>query len=395
MNIENQYLELLEEILEKGVKKDDRTGTGTISIFGKQLRHKMSEGFPLLTTKKMQWNKIMTELFWFIQGRTDLKWLLELNNHIWVGDAYKAYLEKIKTLDITENNIRNKGIIKVNKINGNIEEFDIIPYSKSQFIDKIKEDSLFSKEFGNLGPIYGKQWRNWDITGAKEHTTNDSKYDKSQKIDQLNNCINMLINNPDSRRILVSAWRPDQLDDMVLPPCHYGFQFYTRELSLIEKREISAKRSLDKIDDSGIEALCEKGIIPKRAISLMWNQRSVDVALGLPFNIASYGLLLEIFAKTLNMVPDELICNLGDTHIYQNHIEGIKEQLTRKPYDLPKLNINTEWWPTKTESVNGEIDPIKLLESFSSDDFCKCLIEEDIQLSEYKHHSPIKFPLSN
>jgi thymidylate synthase len=200
--------------------------------------------------------------------------------------------------------------------------------------------------------------------------------------------------------MLVSAWNVGELDQMVLPPCHYGFQVYTRELSLEERLQVwnikfgftneEQKNQFDPnvhLDTHGV---------PTRAISLMWNQRSVDTFLGLPFNIASYGLLLEILAKEVNMVPDELIGNLGDTHLYLNHIEQAKEQIGREPYTLPTLNINTEFWPTESgECGTGLLDAIKIFNSFTNDNFCKCLLEEDIQLSNYKSHEKIKAPLSN
>jgi thymidylate synthase len=173
----------------------------------------------------------------------------------------------------------------------------------------------------------------------------------------------------------------------VLPPCHYGFQVYTRELSDEERLNWYKERNLK---------YSNTGPLPKRAISLMWNQRSVDTFLGLPFNIASYGLLLEIIAKAVNMVPDQLIGNLGDVHLYSNHIEQAKEQIEREPFELPKLNINTEFWPYEGgECGVGPLDAVKVFESFKHDNFCKCLLEEDIQLINYQSHPAIKAPLSN
>jgi thymidylate synthase len=184
---------------------------------------------------------------------------------------------------------------------------------------------------------------------------------------------------------------------MVLPPCHYGFQVYTRELSLEERHDIKEQYGFDcrKLAKPSIEQL-DAANIPTRAISLMWNQRSVDTFLGLPFNIASYGLLLEIIAKAVNMVPDQLIGNLGDVHLYSNHIEQAKEQIEREPFELPKLNINTEFWPYEGgECGVGPLDAVKVFESFKHDNFCKCLLEEDIQLINYQSHPAIKAPLSN
>ena len=272
--LDKKYQQLLSDIIEFGVEKKDRTGTGTISEFGHQIRHKMSEGFPLLTTKKMAWKQIVSELLWFLTGQTNIAFLHKHNNHIWDGD-----------------------------------------YEKSGRTD------------GDLGPIYGKQWRKWD--------------GKNGKIDQIDDLVRNLKENPDSRRLMVSAWNVGELDQMVLPPCHYGFQIWTRE---------------------------ENG---QRYISLMWNQRSVDTFLGLPFNIASYGLLLHIIANEVNMIPDELIGNLGDTHLYSNHIEQAKEQISRTSFDLPKLKTDVK------------IDGI-----------C-CATPDDFVLEGYQYHPTIKAPLSN
>ena len=300
-NIDRQYQALLQDILDNGVVKKDRTGTGTISVFGRQIRHKMSEGFPLLTTKKMPWKSIVTELLWFLQGNTNIKWLVDNGCNIWNGDAYKNYKST------TEH-----------------------PLSMMEFIDTIKNDSLRAKTLGELGPIYGKQWRKWSVLPDKYGAYNRNP------IDQIQNLINDLKTNPDSRRLMVNAWNVGELDQMVLPPCHYGFQVYTRELSLTERRNLVTLEKYESVYNGGdsrntlSHSEIDQWGYPTRAISLMWNQRSVDTFLGLPFNIASYGLLLEILAKEVNMVPDELIGNLGDVHLYSNHIEQAKEQIGRK-----------------------------------------------------------------
>ena len=365
-NIDRQYKELSYHILNFGVDKADRTGTGTKSTFGWQIRHNMKDGFPLLTTKKMAWKSIVTELLWFLRGDTNIKFLVDNGCHIWDGDAYKNYLKQ--------------------NMFEHTKQLGARPYSQEQFIDKIKTDDDFAKKWGELGPIYGVQWRKW---GGLQDLTDD---DKPIYLDQIANLISELKTNPDSRRLMVSAWNVGELDEMVLPPCHYGFQIYTRELSKGERMDYWFKNNkpnrdvCDSVDESSEEEqhkYFDGANVPKRAISLMWNQRSVDTFLGLPFNIASYGLLLEIIAKEVNMIPEDLIGNLGDVHLYNNHIEQAEEQLSRTPYELPKLNINTEWWDKPfTELV-------------MSNSFCKCLLEEDIQLYDYKSHPAIKAPLSN
>ena len=277
------------------------------------------------------------------------------------------------------------------------------PYTKEEFINKIKTDDEFAKKWGELGNIYGAQWRRW-TKFEDESIEHNEWYKSSEPIDQIANAIHLLKTDPDSRRIIVSAWNVGELDQMVLPPCHYSFQFYTRELDETERVKLMDKHlgviDKDKLPQDYRFYYTEKQLsehnIPTRAISLLWNQRSVDVGLGLPFNIASYALLLEIIAKEVNMIPEEVIGNLGDCHIYLNHVDGLKEQLTRTPYELPKLNINTEFWPTESgECGVGLIDAKAVLDSFNNDSFCKCLLEEDIQLYNYQYHPAIKLPLSN
>jgi thymidylate synthase len=307
--LDKKYQDLLQDILDNGVHKSDRTGTGTISVFGRQIRHNMKQGFPILTTKKVAWKGVVSELLWFLTGQTNISFLLKHNNHIWDGDAYKRYYHHKDTFG---------------------------PLTMEQFVEEIKTDKEFAKQWGDLGPIYGKQWRKWD--------------GKNGRIDQIDDLVKELKTNPDSRRLMVSAWNVGELDKMVLPPCHYGFQLYTRKTTRDEKIVHPGKY---------------------RAISLMWNQRSVDTFLGLPFNIASYGLLLEIIANEVDMIPDELIGNLGDVHLYSNHIEQAKEQISREPFDLPQL---------KTEA---KIDGI-----------C-CNVPDDFILEGYQSHPTIKAPLSN
>jgi thymidylate synthase len=332
-NLDKTYTTLLQDILDNGVEKKDRTGTGTISVFGRQIRHKMSDGFPLLTCKKMYMKGIVTELLWFLRGDTNIKFLINNNCHIWDGDAYKNYLKHFDELDPMESLYSGSIMIGASK--------PFIPFTQEEFINKIKTDDEFAKKWGELGPVYGKQWRDWEYYCGGGDCN----------IDQIANLINDLKTNPDSRRLMVNAWNVGELDQMVLPPCHYGFQVYTRELTARERCDAYLKWSNDSkciewknhIENemgwdykkpewvfNEVKEQLDKAQFPTRAISLMWNQRSVDTFLGLPFNIASYGLLLEIIAKEVNMVPDELIGNLGDTHLYLNHIEQAKEQIGRE-----------------------------------------------------------------
>lgn len=311
-NLDKQYQDLLNDILHKGVSKDDRTGTGTYSVFGRQIRHNMKDGFPLLTTKKMAWKTLITELLWFLKGDTHIKFLLDHNCHIWDGDAYKAYRKSVKTH-------YEKG--------GDVAD-------KKQFIEEVKRGQ--DKDWGELGPVYGKQWRGW------------FNYDSNVEpvyVDQIQNLIDGIKENPDSRRHMVNAWNVGDLDKMVLPPCHYGFQCYVRD---------------------------------GKYLSLMWNQRSVDTFLGLPFNIASYGLLLMMIAKECDLIPDELIGNFGDVHLYKNHVEQAIEQTKREPYTLPdvaiKSNINFK------AAMKRDLDKI---------------IWEDFVLLGYQYHPTIKAKLSN
>ena len=346
-NLDKKYQQLLSDIIEFGVEKEDRTGTGTISEFGYQIRHKMSEGFPLLTTKKMHWNSIVTELLWFLRGDTNIKFLLDYDCHIWDGDAYKNY----QTEWLKENP----------PFSG---PYDNVCLTKEEFIKKIKTDETFANKWGELGPIYGKQWRNWESVDTSQYWQEDWS---SKDTDQIQNLINELKTNPDSRRLMVSAWNVGELDKMVLPPCHYGFQLYTRKTTRDEKIVHPGKY---------------------RAISLMWNQRSVDTFLGLPFNIASYGLLLEIIAKEVNMIPDELIGNLGDVHLYKNHIEQAKEQISRTSFDLPTIQITERNWYQHqlVKERLGEKTLDEKLKSYRPDCF---------ELIGYESHPKIKAPLSN
>jgi thymidylate synthase len=229
-NIEHQYLKLVKDILENGVEKQDRTGTGTLSVFGRQIRHDMKLGFPLLTTKKMYWKGIATELLWFLRGDTNIKYLVDNNCHIWDGDAYKNYIFNSEWFPISS---VSGGFIGTK---ANSDEI----MTQELFINKIKTDDEFAKKWGELGPIYGKQWRQWKQFIPYDVTEENCKV-AVQVTDQIQNLINDLKTNPDSRRLMVSAWNVGELDQMTLPPCHYGFQVYTRELSLEERTQYKKK----------------------------------------------------------------------------------------------------------------------------------------------------------
>ena len=366
-NIDKQYQALLKDILENGVKKEDRTGTGTISVFGRQIRHKMSEGYPLLTTKKMAFKSMVTELLWFLQGDTNIKYLVDNGCNIWNGDAYKKYKQYASNLEEPDMSVHVE----------DLEESKIRIMTEAEFVDAIKNWPEFSKVWGELGPVYGKQWRQWQ--GWMQYKNNDgSTGHGSLWYDQILRLIADLERNPDSRRLMVNAWNVADLDKMTLPPCHYGFQVYTRELTWEEKVQWVMKNTDVEWENLYIVEEIAKDSTPKRAISLMWNQRSVDTFLGLPFNIASYGLLLLMLAKRVNMVPDELIGNLGDTHLYLNHLEQAKEQIGREPLELPTINLDFEY-----EKTQGYITAFEKIDRNS------------IKLVNYKSQPEIKAPLSN
>ena len=290
-NLDISYQQLLQHIIVNGVDKEDRTGTGTKSVFGAMFFHDMEEGFPLLTTKKMAVKTMVTELKWFLKGSTNIKYLVENGCNIWNGDAYKVY-ERTYNYDLDE------------------------PLPMKEFINKIKTDDDFAKTWGELGPIYGKQWKNWN------------------GIDQIRDLVENIKTNPDSRRLIVNAWNVNDLKHMVLPPCHYGFQCYVADGKL----------------------------------SLMWSQRSVDTFLGLPFNIASYGLLLLLLCEETGLEPGTLLGSLGDVHLYNNHLDQAQQQIRLSPYDLPTMKVSN------VDILNGEFD---------------------WELIDYESHPTIKAPLSN
>lgn len=308
-----QYLDLLKDILENGNEREDRTGVGTISVFGRQIRFKMSDGFPAVTTKSLAWKAVVSELLWFLEGSTSEHRLAELKND---NKPYSELTEKERKT-IWTLNAENQGA------------------------------SLGYKN-GELGPVYGSQWRSW----LSPILVRDKDYDEEGKpvynnyytvvtTDQITTIINQIKCNPTSRRIMVNAWNVGELGIMALPPCHYGFQFY----------------------------------VDGDKLSLMWNQRSVDSACGLPFNIASYALLLHIIAYMTNKIPYELIGNLGDCHIYKNHIDGVREQIKRTPHKLPILKLPEVYWS-------------------DLDSYLKQVKTSDFILENYEHDPKIVYPMA-
>lgn len=368
MNIKNsvdrQYFNLISKILEEGCVKVNRTGMNALSIFDYTMKFDMNEGFPLLTSKKMFTKGITHELIWFLRGETNIKYLVDNDVHIWDGDAYKSYVNNRKKYIRSEGNRSELAIESLEKQ---------LILSKEDFIDKIKIDNSFAKVYGDLGPIYGRQWRKWG--GYKSNFVSDGDGNIKMfcvgEIDQISNLINDLKNNPDSRRLMVSAWNVAEIDQMTLPPCHYGFQCYTSEISIVDRRKIwcdSINKDISYADDFENSDL-DKINIPKRRLSLKFNMRSVDCGLGLPFNIASYGLLLHLLSREVNMIANELIFSGGDCHIYLNHIDQVKSQLNNQTFTLPKISL-----------TNKSINDLKF---------------EDIEIVGYVSSGSVKMPLSN
>lgn len=382
------YIDLLNDIMENGVEKNTRAGD-VLSVFGRQLRFDLKEGFPLLTTKKVFMKGITHELLWFLQrsynshSSMNIEYLVRNGVHIWDDDAYRWFKTEIAegfskrpltnefmacVSDDEGVNAHKKPTYEVwieNELKHRDTEW-LKNITKEEFIDltlqrvEIHGSFMSVYRFGDLGPVYGKQWRSF----GRNH------------IDQIQNIITTLRRNPNDRRMLCVAFNPDQLDEMALPPCHVMFQFYTRRLGLNERLDwVNKNEELTGgeywgTDDTTGEDL-DKYNIPKYGLSCMWTQRSIDVACGLPFNIASYALLTHMIAQITNMIPDELIGSLGDCHIYKNHIDGVNEQLKRAGSDtLPTLKIKR-----KVESI----------EDFNYDDF---------EIVNYNPDPPIKYQLN-
>lgn len=302
-----QYLDLLRDIRANGAVKDDRTGTGTKSVFGRQMRFDLSEGFPAVTTKKLYLRGIIHELLWFLQGETNIKYLVENNVHIWDEWPYKAYLQKLgRPVPPTGSDEWNAGL--------------------AEFIGRVKDDAAFAAEHGELGPVYGSQWRRWPAP--------DGSY-----IDQIAQAIETIKTNPDSRRIIVSAWNVAEIEEMAkagLPPCHTLFQFY----------------------------------VTGGKLSCQLYQRSADTFLGVPFNIASYALLTMMTAQATGLEPGDFVHTLGDAHLYLNHLEQVDEQLSRAPRPLPTMRMNPD---------------VKSIFDFKIEDFT---------LENYDSHPAIKAPIA-
>lgn len=314
--MEEAYLALGKKILDEGHLKEDRTGTGTKSIFGYQMRFDLAQGFPLLTTKRVPFGLIKSELLWFLKGDTNIRYLLQNNNHIWDEWAFERYVasEDYQGPDMTDFGRRVLQDETFKKI-----------YEKEHaiFCEKIIADEAFAVKYGELGNIYGAQWRHWE--------TKDGGF-----IDQLKNVITMIKETPDSRRLLVSAWNPEDVPSMALPPCHTMFQFYVNNGKL----------------------------------SCQLYQRSGDVFLGVPFNIASYALLTHLIAHETGLAVGEFIHTIGDAHLYTNHIAQMNEQLTRELRPFPILTLNQE----KQSVFDFEM--------------------EDIMIEDYNPHPAIKAPIA-
>lgn len=309
-----EYHNLLKRILETGKDKDDRTNTGTLSVFGHQMRFDLSKGFPLLTTKKVSFKLVATELIWFIRGDTNIRYLLEYNNNIW---NEWAFLKWIESHEYTGPDMTDFG----HRALRDPEFNDQYQKQLKIFKEKILTDDQFMKRFGDLGNVYGKQWRQFET--------------KDRVTDQLKDVIEQIKTNPHSRRHIVSAWNPGEIDSMALPPCHTMFQFY----------------------------------VNNNRLSCQLYQRSADVFLGVPFNIASYSLLTHLVARECGLEVGEFIHSIGDAHIYSNHIEAVETQLSRSSFDAPKLQINTD-----KDIFNIEY--------------------EDLEIIEYTAHPAIKAPIA-
>jgi thymidylate synthase len=381
--VDTEYFRIVNDILTNGRLKKNRTGVDTIGIFGAQAKYNVDlNAFPLLTTKKVHWPAIVHELLWFISGSTNIKYLVDNNVRIWNEWAYVKYQKYCKTLNEPDYDVHIE----------DLEKNCVREMTQDEFVNEIKTNDAFAAKWGELGEgTYGGMWRsfpyfdNSDPMCHNPKTTDptaplDVHYETSSgyacevgHVDQLQKVINKLKTNPDDRRMIVSAWHPYWVDHCALPPCHCLFHFHTEELTLEERIDILQKQvgpvNLPKSEIWIIQKLNEENI-PHRRLNCLLYQRSVDTALGKPFNIASYALLTAMIAQTVNMVPGMFTHSMGDTHIYVNHIDGLKLQLTREPKKLPKVWLNPE---------------VKSLFDFKYD---------DIKLLDYEFHSTIKFDVA-
>ena len=363
--LDKSYLDLLIKIRDKGYDKGDRTQIGSKALFGEEIKHQMSDGFPFLTSKKMFSKGIIYELLWFLKGNTNIKYLVDNEVNIWVGDSYAKYSKLCSENDSKWNKWMRENLDKT-----------LSMFTVSEFVEKIKTDKTFSDKWGELGPIYGSQWVNWgkgdDIWEESKSQSGVLISKPNPGINQIQNLVNDLKNNPDSRRLIVNSWNVSDINKMTLPPCHYCFECDTRLLSIEERKNEMNKMGFKTIPSDPLKA--EESFdyynVPKRMLSLKWTQRSVDTFTGLPFNISSYGFLLEMLAQQCNMVPGQLIGSLGNTHIYNNHFEAIEEQLKAETYSLPTL---------------------KLKKATSIFDYKY----EDFEIINYQSSSTIKAPLNN
>jgi thymidylate synthase len=333
-NTDKQYLNLVNLVLNEGEAKEDRTGVGTIGVFGHQMRFKMSEGFPLLTLKKTHHPAIVHELLWFLNsmpeeyskfGNTNIKYLVDNNCHIWNEWAYERYTKHCSTMEEPDMDLLVE----------ETQESRLRVMTQNEFIQRIKDDNVFALFWGELGPIYGRQWTAW------ENIDNDQSV---SWINQIDVAINKLKTFPEDRGIIVSAWNVSQLGQMALRPCHTMFQFYGVKMSLKEREEYYSKNFAVKmvciINEDYHHRFLDREGVPRYKLSLQLYQRSCDIGLGLPFNIASYALLLEMVAQVTGMVANEFIHTIGDAHIYSNHVEKLSWIKNREGFTLPKLHLN-------------------------------------------------------
>lgn len=372
--VDTEYFRIVNDILTNGRLKKNRTGVDTIGIFGAQAKYNVDlNAFPLLTTKKVHWPAIVHELLWFISGDTNIKYLVDNNVRIWNEWAYKKYKDT-SISKIPDNELESLSVLS----GMSLSDVDHLPMDV--FIERIKNDVEFAKEWGELGEgTYGGMWRAFPFYNDYMTVAPAEGKDVLDTVDQLQKVIDKLKTNPDDRRMIVSAWHPYWVDHCALPPCHCLFHFHTEELTLEERTKLltdeQCKNDLDLTNSYGIRPssdleLVEKYNIPKRRLNCLLYQRSVDTALGKPFNIASYALLTAMIAQTVNMVPGMFTHSMGDTHIYVNHIDGLKLQLTREPKKLPRVWLNPE---------------VKSLFDFKYD---------DIKLLDYEFHPTIKFDVA-